>query len=513
MRLTQALQQAAIHLPNRIATVCGDRQRTYSEVVNRVAKLAAGFNAMGASRGDRVAILALNSDDYYEALYAILWAGCLAVPLNTRLSMAEHIAVFEDCEPRLILIDRQFSPVIAELLPRMRERIVLIGDAEGSVHAEALLHESPPILDQGGADAMAAAIFYTGGTTGRSKGVLLSHDNLIINFLAATAAEPYPQHSIYLHAPPMFHLADATMVLGLTMLGGTHVILPRFDPAAVVQAIERHSVNTLVLVPTMIGMLDQYLLDHPHDLASVRRLTYGASPISETLMKRALAIFPSARINQAYGQTELSPVATLLTHEYHVELGSSTNKLRSAGIAIPGVEIRIVDAVLHDLPLGEIGEIVVRGPNVMLGYWNNPALTAETIIDGWLRTGDAGYLDAEGFLFIVDRVKDMIISGGENVYCAEVENALAQHPSVLECAVIGIPDSRWGERVHAVVRLREGCCVTEKELITHCGKLIANYKRPKSFAFTTDPLPLSGTGKVLKSALREALGPHVAYRD
>jgi long-chain acyl-CoA synthetase len=295
-------------------------------------------------------------------------------------------------------------------------------------------------------------------------------------------------------------MADATALLGLTQLGGTHVILSRFDPAQVVETIAKYGVNSLLLVPTMIGMVDQYLREHPQPLTGVQRLAYGASPISETLMRRTLQMFPNARITQAYGQTELSPVATLLLHEHHVASG----KLRSAGRAIPNVELKIVDSNLEALKPGEVGEILVRGPNVMQGYWRKPELTAATIVDGWVRTGDAGYMDEEDFIFVVDRVKDMIVSGGENVYSAEVENALAQHAAVLECAVIGVPDERWGERVHAVIRFRSTLAATEDELNLHCKRLIADYKAPRSFEFRSEPLPLSGAGKILKTELRKS---------
>jgi long-chain acyl-CoA synthetase len=261
--------------------------------------------------------------------------------------------------------------------------------------------------------------------------------------------------------------------------------------------------TALVLVPTMIGMLDAYVRQNRADLGSVRELKYGASAISVALLRRALEMFPNARLCQAYGQTELSPVATVLPHECHRTSGPEARLLRSAGRAIPGVEVRVVDPDLNAVPAGTVGEIAVRGPNVMLGYWKNPDLTAKTIVDGWLRTGDAGYMDAEGFLFIVDRVKDMIVSGGENVYSAEVENALAQHPAVLECAVIGVPDATWGERVHAFVRFRDGAAASERELIDHCEALIASYKRPRSFTVRTEPLPLSGAGKILKTELRK----------
>jgi long-chain acyl-CoA synthetase len=504
MRLTLGLQQSATHHPTRVATIFENRERTYAEVFERVARLASGFMAMGAMPGDRIAILALNSDAYYEAYYAILWAGCLAVPCNTRWAAAEHLAALADCEPCLVLIDQNFVKIVEQLPPALRDRVIYMGDARGQFLAEDIIGRSSPVADNSGCDDMPAAIFYTGGTTGASKGVILSHDNLITNFLACAALEPHPRDCVYLHVPPMFHLADATMALGLTLIGATHVILSRFDPALVVETIKNRGVNSLVLVPTMIGMLDQYLRENPQTLTQVRRLTYGASPISETLMRRALEIFPNARIIQAYGQTELSPVVTFLTHENHVTSGDRVAKLRSAGRAIPGVELRIVDSELTPLAAGGIGELLVRGPNVMQGYWRKPELTAATIIDGWVRTGDAGYIDDEGFLFLVDRVKDMIVSGGENVYSAEVENALAQHAAVMECAVIGVPDERWGERVHAVIRFRPACVATEDELTAHCARLIAGYKRPKSFEFRKEPLPLSGAGKILKIELRKS---------
>jgi long-chain acyl-CoA synthetase len=499
MRLTMGLQQSASHYPNRIATIFEDRRRTYAEVLERVARFAGGLAALGAKPGDRIAILALNSDAYFEAYYAIFWAGCLAVPCNTRWAAAEHLAALADCEPSYLMVDQNFVQIVAQLPTALRSRVIYMGEARGELLSEELIARSPPIADRSGAGDMPAAIFYTGGTTGASKGVILSHDNLIVNFLACSTVEPHARDCVYLHVAPMFHLADATMVLGLTQVAATHVMLARFDAASVVDAIHKYGVNSVLLVPTMIGMVDQYLREHPQSLGEVGRMTYGASPISETLMRRTLEMFPNARITQAYGQTELSPVATFLQHEHHLMQG----KLRSAGRAIPGVELRIVDSGFNTLAAGGVGEILVRGPNVMQGYWRKPELTAATIVDGWVRTGDAGYIDEEGFLFLVDRVKDMIVTGGENVYSAEVENALAQHAAVLECAVIGVPDDRWGERVHAVIRFRPACLASEEELTAHCVNLIAGYKRPRSFEFRREPLPLSGAGKILKNELRK----------
>ena len=505
MRLTHGLQQAALHHPQRTSTIFEQRRKSYGQTAARVARLAAGLAGLGARPGDRVAILALNSDRYYEAYYAILWTGCVAVPCNTRWSQAEHAAALQDCEPHLLIVDHNFVSAARDFPGIPGERILYMDDGEapqGLAHFEGLIARSPAMDDNGRGGNDLAGIFYTGGTTGISKGVMLSHDGLIVNFMASTLLEPYCDDCVFLHSPPMFHLADGFLLFGLTVASATHVIVPRFEPAAVVGAIRDQGINSLLLVPTMIGMLDQHLRETNEPLDTVRRLTYGASPISEALLRRAFVMFPKARICQLYGQTELSPVATLLTSELHTAADSGPGRLRSAGRAIPGVELRIADAQLRALPCGEVGEILVRGPSVMLGYWRKPALTAETIVDGWLRTGDAGYLDEQGFLYLVDRVKDMIISGGENVYSAEVENALAQHPAVEECAVIGVPDPRWGERVHAIVRLRVGHDSSPDDLTTHCAGLIANYKCPRSFSFRTDPLPLSGTGKIQKSELR-----------
>jgi long-chain acyl-CoA synthetase len=506
MRLTQTLQAAALHHGGRIATVYGARKRTYADVLSRVARLAAGLREMGAQPGDRIAIIALNSDRYVEVYFAIAWAGCVSVPGNTRWSEAEHAFALDNCGPRLLLVDRAFAALGQKLMSRAPDRIVYLDDgpAPAGLHdVETIIAANDMMADRCTSGDALAVIFYTGGTTGHSKGVMLSHDGLIVNFLAMNLVAPYGPHPVFLHSPPMFHLADAAAIIGITIMAGTHVIVPGFDPVVVVRAIREHGVTALVLVPTMIGMLDAYVREKGADLGSVSELKYGASPISVALLHRALEMFPNARLCQAYGQTELSPVATILPHEWHKTNGPEARLLRSAGRAIPGVEVRIVDPDMNTVPAGSVGEIAVRGPNVMLGYWKNPDLTAKTIVDGWLRTGDAGYMDAEGFLFIVDRVKDMIVSGGENVYSAEVENALAQHPAVLECAVIGVPDSKWGERVHAFIRFREGAAASEDELIVHCESVIASYKRPRSFTIRTDPLPLSGAGKILKTELRK----------
>ena len=505
MQHTPGLRRAAVQERDATATVFRGRRRTYGEVADRVARFAAGLRALGAQPGDRIAIIAANSDRYYEAYYAILWAGCVAVPGNTRWAPAEHAYALRDSEPRLLLVDRAFAGIGGQLAAEFGLPVVLLDDAapgDELTSQDALIEAASPMPDCGGSGSDLVGVFYTGGTTGWPKGVMLTHAGMISNFQSSALMRPYPSPCVFLHSPPMFHLADAAVIFGLTPLAPTHVIVPGFDPAVVVKAIQDERVNALVLVPTMLNMLDLHLREHPADLSGVESVTYGASAISEAGLRRAMINFPKARFAQAYGQSELSPVATVLPQRFHTEEAAAKGLLRSAGRAIPNVELRIVNDALDDVPTGQVGEVVVRSPGAMLGYWRKPELTAQTIVDGWLRTGDAGYLDEDGFLFLVDRVKDMIVSGGENVYSAEVENALYQHPAIAECAVIGVPDEKWGERVHAVIRLRAGMEADDAELARHCEPLIAGYKRPRSYEFRNEPLPLSGAGKILKTELR-----------
>jgi acyl-CoA synthetase (AMP-forming)/AMP-acid ligase II len=344
------------------------------------------------------------------------------------------------------------------------------------------------------------------GTTGFPKGVMLSHANLCSSALSLWSDELVSEGSkagTYLHVAPMFHLADMGIAQVQWMAGQTHTILSAFEPRSVLDTLARDRVTVVLLVPTMIQMLvDHPAISEPRDLSALRTIIYGSSPISEALIERVMAILPGVAFVQAYGMTELSPIATINTGYYHSAEGRKLGKLPSAGRAARCMEVRIVDAEEREVPRGTVGEVVVRGPNVMLGYWNHPELTAQAVRDGWMHTGDGAWMDEDGFVFIADRLKDMIVSGGENVYSGEVENALARHPAVAACAVIGIPDERWGETVHAVVVTRKGAQVSVDALIAHCRTLIAGYKCPRSLVFV-EQLPLSGAGKVLKTHLRE----------
>jgi long-chain acyl-CoA synthetase len=345
-------------------------------------------------------------------------------------------------------------------------------------------------------------IFYTGGTTGLPKGVMLTHRNIVSNALAVLLNMYEGRPMTYLHSAPMFHIADCQWNMSVTLHAGTHVFMPKFAPETMLQAVETYRITHCALVPTMVNMLCNFNGREQYDVSTLRGMNYGGSPMAPALIGRAREAFPHCRFFQGYGQTETSPNISMLTDEYHVVEGPKAEKVGSAGQPVFTMEVRILDPADNELLPGEIGEIATRGPNVMAGYWNKPRESAKALRGGWMHTGDLGYLDQDGFLYIVDRLKDMIISGGENVYSAEVESALYQHPAVAVCAVFGIPDQKWGEAVHAVVVSKEGQTITGQELIAFCRQYIAGYKCPRSIEVRQSPLPMTGAGKILKRELR-----------
>src|ERR1700674_3599238 len=507
MNVTQGLRRVLQTNPTGIATVDGDRRRSWREVGERVARLAGGLQQRGIKRGDRVAVLMLNSDRYLELYLGIAWAGAVIVPTNIRWSRAEIEDCLRDCSASVLVVDKAFAAMGVELAKAVSLDLIYADDDAGPTEArnyEKLIAASQPVPDAMAAREELAGIFYTGGTTGRSKGVMLSHANIVSNALHMLSEGLLPDGTIYLNAAPMFHLANGGAMFASLIGGGTNVIVRTFNPELVMDTIEREKVTATLIVPTMIQML----VDHPAfqtaDLSSLQRIMYGASPISEALLNRAMWGLPGTAFHQLYGMTELSPLATHLPWDQHTgEAASKKNRQRACGRAAIGCEVRIVDADRKPVASGVVGEVAVRGQNVMMGYWERPEETARAVIDGWMHTGDGGYMDEHGFVFVVDRVKDMIISGGENVYSVEVENAVAQHPAVAQCAVVGIPDERWGETVHAVVVTRSGAKVSASELIEFSKTLIAGYKCPRSVDISENPLPLSGAGKVLKRELRK----------
>ncbi|MGE0733186.1 MAG: long-chain-fatty-acid--CoA ligase [Alphaproteobacteria bacterium] len=515
MKVTQLATRAAQTNGKFLATDCAGRQRTWTETASRVARLGTGLRALGVKAGDRIAILALNSDRYFEYFFGVAWAGAAFVPLNTRLAPPEMAYWLADSGSSILFVDNEFVPVLPKLLPELPglRHLIFMGDGTaqaGMIGYEDLVARSATEPEVPRNDDDMAAIFYTGGTTGKSKGVMLSHRNLLTNCFDVVPILKMTEHTRYLHAAPSFHIADASTGFAVSMAGGSHVFIPRFDPLQVLDSIKDRGVNTLFLVPTMLNQI----VNHPdvgkYDLAKLDRVYYGASPMPEAVVRRTMQVMPHVELTQLYGQSETSPCLTYNPPEYHAVEGPRAGKLKAAGRAVYAADLAILDDAGKEVPRGTVGEVCVKSPLVMLGYWNKPEQTAQALRDGWLHTGDGGYMDEDGFIFIVDRMKDMIVTGAENVYSVEVENAVYQHPAVAECAVIGVPDDKWGERVHAIVRLKPGASATEAAIVAHCKTLIAGFKCPRSIEIRMEPLPVSGAGKILKTELRK---PYWQGRD
>lgn len=511
MQLTRCIHRLASTMGARAATSCNGRSQTWSEFSDRVARLADGLRRLGVSPEDRVAILSLNSDYYLESFFGVLWAGGCLVPLNTRWAIPENQYALDDSGTTVLIVDDNFASTALELQGQCRgiRHIISTGTApipDRWTAYDQMVAAATPCADanRGGEDL--AGIFYTGGTTGVAKGVMVPHRGLLSSAISTLAPAGYNDESVVLHIAPMFHMADVSQSVASTQVGSLQVMQDSFQPKRVLEAIERHRVTHLPLVPTMLKALVEHPEWNRHDLSSLQRICYGGSSITESLLKTAMERLGHCEFVQFYGQTELSPIATVLESKYHALTGPYSGHLQSAGRPSIANEVVVIDPqgqpVAHDV----VGEITVSGPVTMLGYWNKPEETKHALVDGWIHTGDAGFLDENGFLHIVDRMKDIIISGGENIYSAEVENALAKHPSILGCVVIGVPDEQWGESVCAIVLLRDGLQATAEELIAHCRGLIAHYKCPRTVRFRSEPFPVSGAGKLLKRVLREEYG-------
>lgn len=507
--LTQALRRAVQTRPDATALIDGDKRFSWHETGDRIARLGAGLAGLGLQANDRVALLALNSHRSYECYFGALVAGGVMMPLNHRLVEAEILAQILDGAPTILVAGPEFAELALRLQAAAPSILALVlasdaGPVAGFESFEALIAGATAGEDamRGGDDL--ACLFYTGGTTGAAKGVMLSHANIIANTANFIGHTGFDERTVHLHCGPLFHVAAGVRLFAITHLAGTHVMLPRFVAGEVLATIAAAGVTLATFVPTMIRALLDEFGEGAHDISSLRYITYGAAPMPEALLREAMGRLPDVRFIQSYGMTETSPIVTMLGWRDHLA-DAPPGRLRSAGKAALLAEIAVLDAAARPLPTGECGEIVTRGSMVMLGYWNRPGATAEALRGGWFHTGDVGWLDEDGYLYVVDRMKDVIISGGENVYSQEVENAIAAHPAVLQCAVFGRPDERWGEAVHAVVVLRHGESATAAELTAHCRRLIAGFKCPRSIELRSEPLPLSGANKILKVELRNAL--------
>ena len=491
--------------PNKTALIDPLGARTFAELDRSSNRLANVILACGVEPGAHIGFLGKNSARYFEALFAAGKAGCALAPLNWRLSGPELQLVIDDARCPLILVDKEFASQLSIVSSRCDTKVRCIGfDSTSSEPHELdeLMQRASDSDPQQPVDPESTAVLmYTSGTTGKPKGVMLSHRGLNYMRLCEHLEPALQWHAddVMLMAMPNFHLVGTGLSVQSLYNGSTVSILPALDPGKTLETIRRDRPTICALVPTAIQML----LDHPDaartDFSSLRLVMYAGSPINVALLRRALAEM-KCKFMQFYGATESSGAVTLLRPEQH----DLTNEpqLKACGTPLPFIDVKIVDGNGQEVPQGATGEFVIRAPSMFTGYWNQPTATAEVLHDGWYRTGDAGFRDANGLLYIVDRVKDMIVTGGENVYSGEVEQALYKHPGVRVAAVIGVPHERWGEQVTAIVVRAENSSVSAEELITHCRSLIAAYKVPKSVHFTT-ALPMTATGKVLKRAVRE----------
>ena len=498
LTLADPLEHARRLHGSRVAVIDGEVRVRYGELYERCRKLAAGLSALGVQPGDRVAILSANGHRYFEAFCAVPAYGMILVPLNTRLALPELTAILQDSGARVLLTDRPAGPLAAHV-----EHVVSIPDGYDALLDKAQLDHAPcpdAVTDH----HTVATLFYTGGTTGLPKGVMLTHRNLVANAFHKTIACSLTGDDVFLAAPAMFHVAGVAPLVSLVWLGAASVTVPAFEPEHCLDVIERHGVTVAIPVPTMLAALAASQRRTPRNVSSLRLLGHAGSPIATEVIEAAHAAFPAAELAQFYGATETASIVTCLRNEQAL-IGSKL--LGSAGRATPGVAVRVVREDGRPCEPGEVGEILVRGPNVTPGYWRKPEASQAALVDGYYRTGDLGLLRDGDHLFVIDRIKDMIVSGAENVYSIEVEDVLYRHPAVLEAAVFGIPDPVWGEAVHAVVVVTQANHALGDalghQLKEHCRTAIAGYKVPKRIDLQLEPLPKSGPGKVLKRVLRE----------
>jgi len=515
MTLDEIARRNAVRFPRKLAVAMGDRELTWAQLDQRIDQLANAFATAGIVAGDRLAVLLGNCPEYLEIYFACARTGVIAVPLNYRLVPREIVEILDRAEPAAMVFGSDYATAIDAvrgLLPRpiMTWRVDMPGGEPRRTNGRELSYEAvltaasdAPRASRAG-DMDTFAVFFTSGTTGLPKGAMVSHLNLEANGYNQCIADGSRPEDVNLVATPLYHMGAVFMAVTYMMLGCTQVILPQFAPIAWLAALQRHRVTVSLLISTMINAV----LNEPRladfDRSSLRLIFYGGGPMPRAVLERAIAMFHCG-FTQGYGLTETLE-ATFLVAGDHVADGTEAQRQRlaSAGREAVGAEVRIVDEAGKDLRPGEVGEVLIRSRSVIAGYWRQPEETAQAIRDGWFYTGDLGYLDEDRYLFIVDRKKDMVISGGVNIYTKEIESVLYTHPAVREAAVLGLPDDRWGESVTAAVSLRPGAEVSAAELIAHCGAELAGFKKPKRVVFLPE-LPKNPSGKILKREIRRTL--------
>ncbi len=494
----------------RTAILDDEGELSWSQFVDRITRAADLLRKLGLEKGDRYAIVACNSFRQAELTNAGYWSGCIPVPVNYRLAPKEIAEILEDADCKFLILEDGFAELLqSDELASFKDRVLFLGAGKGSDFSPSYDEQLPgcePAPCQIAGEDDLAILIYTGGTTGRSKGVRLTHRNIFTNGMQLAIAFQATSDDVYMHVSPMFHSADF-IGNAFTHIGAAHVYLAIPTPRAILEKIEAFKVTKVVLSPTLIiGMLTDPEFDR-FDLSSLRCLIYGTAPMAAEWVRKMMEAFPHSEFSQGYGLSETSPVLTVLDHETHCrarDLGDDS-LLKSAGRPLVGVEVCIVGGNDREVAAGEIGEVTVRGANVSQSYHNLPSADEAAFKNGWFHTGDLGRVDEHGYLHLIDRKKDMIITGGENVYSAEVEAAIYQHQNVHETAVIGIPDNKYGEAVFAVIVPKPGSKISEDEIIAHCRDRIGGYKIPRQMVFVEE-LPKSAVGKILKTELRKQFG-------
>src|SRR4051812_26134945 len=490
MIYVHSLGRAARSFPARTALGANGTRSTFRELDDRVGRIAAALTKHGFKAGDRLAILLPNEPDYIELVYACARLGVIVVPLNTRLSVKEIDGILDDAKPGGLIRHSALPAPTAQVLGQ-----VVLEQDPLDVQSDSI---PDPIYDPNAI----LALIYTSGTTGRPKGVEVRHSNILENVYHTNYWFPLEEGAVHLHAAPIFHIADFPFMFAAPAFGACQVTIPKFSPESFCETVQRERVTHTVLVPTMINILTQCPELQKYELSTLRHLGYGGSPMAPELVHHTRQVLPKVELIQVYGLSEAG-FLTGLKDDEHTE-----DKLTSCGRPCLGIHVRVVDQSGKEIETGQTGELVARGANIMRSYWNQPEETQLAFRNGFFRTGDIGYQDATGYFYILDRLKDMIVTGGENVYSGEVEAVIYTHRTVREAAVFGIPDPKWGELVMAYVVLKPGKTVSADELIAYCRRSLASYKIPRRVEFSDTELPKSGSGKILKKVLRERFWTH-----
>jgi acyl-CoA synthetase (AMP-forming)/AMP-acid ligase II len=507
----EALNRARKYYSKKEAVVCGETRLTYEQVYIRSKKLAYELINRGMKKGDRIAVLEKNCHRYLEIYFATAIGGFVIVPLNYRLSSQELVKVLKDSGCIHIVLNPLFYEKVGNYIENHKINVVLTQKTDNhtsGINYEDLLdaiHDNEVDqfeMDDIRKDDDVFELFYTSGSTGEPKGVMLTHHNVAINALMVIIGYQFTEDDVWIHSAPQFHLADAWANWAITWLGGTHVFQEQFESTEFLALVEKEKGTCTNLVPTMLNSVLENEKLKDFDVSSLRFIMSGAAPLPITMLQKVLKL--GCGFYHGYGMTEASPMVTLL-QPIDIEKALKTNnlgRLKSAGRPLPGAELKIVNDQGEEVPVGERGEIIIKGPLIMKGYWGNPKATEKAVKDHWFYSGDIGFLDEDGFLYVVDRKKDMIITGGENVYSTEVEQVLYELPNVFEASVIGLPDEHWGEIVTALISLKDNTHINTEEIKAFCRKKIAGYKVPKKIVFV-DEIPKTGSGKISKIHLRE----------